>query len=144
MNTVTNENRQIADWLRQAVDLLAAQGANPFRVSACRHAACVAHWPESVGPIHAREGRKGLDALPGIGGGLALRIHDTLHVDTLEARELDQTHDRGVVHFYAGQHLDKQHSAVTETRGSLHGQRLVRGREVECRDYYTQGPREQA
>ncbi len=293
MDTVTDENQQIADWLRQAADLLAAQGANPFRVSAYRHAAeCVARWPESVAAIHAREGRKGLDALPGIGeglanaiaemlttgrwgrlerlrgsidpvalfqtvpgigGGLARRIHDTLHVDTLEALEL-AAHDgrlesvpgvghrraaairatltdlldhrrlrlpapssakpheppvalvldvdreyrekaqagtlpaiapkrfnpegtawlpvlhaaRGEWHFtalysntarahelghmrdwvviycYDDQHMERQHTVVTETHGALVGRRVVRGREAECRDYYAQGAREQA
>ena len=292
METVTNENRQIADWLQQAADLLAAQGANRFRVSAYRHAAdTVARWPESVAAIHAREGRKGLDALPGIGEGLAnaiaemlttgrwgqlerlrgsidpvalfqtipgigrelaRRIHDTLHVDTLEALELAahdgrlesvpgvgrrraaairatladvlghrrlkmalpsagksseppvalfldvdreyrekaeagnlptiaprrfnpegtswlpvlhtargewhftalysntaRAHERGrsrdwaVIYFYDDQHIEKQHTVVTETHGSLLGQRVVRGREAECRAYYAQGVREQ-
>ena len=287
METVTNENRQIADWLRQAADLLAAQGANPFRVSAYRHAAdTVARWPESVAAIHAREGRKGLDALPGIGEGLAnaiaemlttgrwgqlerlrgsidpvalfqtipgigrelaRRIHDTLHVDTLEALELSahdgrlesvpgvgrrraaamratladvlghrrlkmaipavgksgeppvvllldvdreyrekgeagklptiapkrfnpegkswlpvlhtargewhftalysntsRAHELGrsrdwvVIYFYDDQHIERQHTVVTETHGSLLGQRVVRGREAECRAYYSQ------
>lgn len=287
MDTVTEENRAIADWLRQAADLLAAQGANPFRVSAYRHAAdTVARWPESVAAIHAREGRKGLDALPGIGEGLAnaiaemlttgrwgrlerlrgsidpvalfqtipgiggrlaRRIHDTLHVDTLEAlefaahdgslesvpgvgrrraaairatladtldhrrlkipspdsaksggppvaqvldvdreyrekaqadklptiapkrfnpegkswlpvlhaargewhftalysntaraHELGRSRDWVVIYFYDDQHLEKQHTVVTETRGSLLGQRVVRGREAECRNYYSE------
>jgi DNA polymerase (family X) len=284
MENVTNENRQIADWLQQAADLLAAQGANPFRVSAYRHAAdTVARWPESVAAIHARDGRKGLDALPGIGEGLAnaiaemvttgrwvqlerlrgsvdavglfrtlpgvgrglaTRIHDTLHVDTLEAlelaahdgrlesvpgvgrrraaavratladvlghrrlklpapaaektggptvalildvdqeyrekaddgklptiaprrfnpdgaswlpvlhtargawhftalysntaraHELGRTRDWVVIYFYDDQHVEKQHTVVTETHGSLLGQRVVRGREAECRAY---------
>ena len=283
----SSENEQIADWLRQAADLLAAQGANPFRVSAYRHAAdTVARWPESVAAIHAREGRKGLDALPGIGEGLAnaiaemlttgrwaqlerlrgsidpaalfqtipgvgrelaTRIHDTLHVDTLEAleqaahdghlesvpgvgrrraaairatladvlghrrlkipapaaakseeppvalilevdREYRQEADAGklptvaprrfnpegkswlpvlhaahgdwhftalysntarahelgrardwvVIYFYDDQHVERQHTVVTETHGSLIGQRVVRGREAECRAYYSQ------
>lgn len=287
METVTDENRQIADWLQQAADLLAAQGANPFRVSAYRHAAdTVARWPESIAAIHAREGRKGLDALPGIGEGLAnaiaemltsgrwaqlerlrgsidpaalfqtipgigrglaRRIHDTLHVDTLEAleyaahdgrlesvpgvgrrraaairatladvlghrrlkvpapaaaksgeppvallldvdreyrqkaeggrlptitpkrfnpeakswlpvlhatrgewyftalysntaraHELGRTRDWVVIYFYDDQHIEKQHTVVTETHGSLLGQRVVRGREAECRTYYFQ------
>lgn len=287
MNGVTEENPQIADWLRQAADLLAAQGANPFRVSAYRHAAdSVARWPESLAAVHAREGRKGLDALPnigegianaiaemlitgrwsqlerlrgsidpvalfqtvpGIGRGLAQRIHDTLHVDTLEAlelaahhghlesvpgvgrrraaairatltdlldhrrlrlaapgastsaeppvalvldvdreyrekaqagtlptiapkrfnpeglswlpvlhaargawhftalysntaraHELGRTHDWVVIYFYDEQHLEKQHTVVTETHGSLLGRRVVRGREAECRAYYAE------
>lgn len=287
METVTNESRQIADWLQQAADLLAAQGANPFRVSAYRHAAdTLARWPESIAPIHAREGRKGLDALPGIGEGfadaiaemlttgrwgqlerlrgsldpvalfrtipgigreLAKRIHDTLHVDMLEALELAahdgrlesvpgvgqrraaairatladvlghrrlkmpvpaagksgeppvallldvdreyrekteagklptiaprrfnpegtswlpvlhtacgewhftalyshtaRAHELGrlrdwvVIYFYDDQHIEKQHTVVAETHGSLLGQRVVRGREAECRAYYSQ------
>jgi DNA polymerase (family 10) len=287
MNGVTEENRQISDWLRQAAQLLAAQGANPFRVSAYRHAAdTVASWPESLAAIHAREGRKGLDALPnigegianaiaemlttgrwgqlerlrgsidpvalfqtipGIGRGLAQRIHDTLHVDTLEAlelaahhgdlesvpgvgrrratairatltdlldhrrlrlpalggsksgeppvamvleadreyrekahagtlptiapkrfnpeghswlpvlhtahgewhftalysntaraHELGRTRDWVVIYFYDDQHLEKQHTVVTETRGPLAGRRVVRGREAECRAYYAE------
>lgn len=292
METVTNENRQIADWLQQAADLLAAQGANPYRVSAYRHAAdSVARWPESVAAIHAREGRKGLDALPGIGEGLAnaiaemlttgrwgqlerlrgsidpvalfqtipgigrelaRRIHDTLHVDTLEAlevaahdgrlvsvpgvgrrraaamratladvlghrrlkmavpaagksgeppvvlllevdreyrekgeagklptiapkrfnpegkswlpvlhtarrewhftalysntaraHELGRSRDWVVIYFYDDQHIERQHTVVTETHGSLLGQRVVRGREAECRAHYAQAVREQ-
>jgi len=292
MDTVTDENRQIADWLRQAAELLAAQGANPFRVSAYRHAAdTVARWPESVAAIHAREGRKGLDALPGIGEGLAnaiaemlttgrwgqlerlrgsidpialfqtipgigpglaRRMHDTLHVDTLEAlelaahdgrlesvpgvgrrraaairatladvlghrrlkvpapaaaesreppvallldvdreyrekaeagklptiapkrfnpegkswlpvlhtargewhftalysntaraHELGRSRDWVVIYFYDDQHIEKQHTVVTETHGSLLGQRVVRGREAECRAWYAQAAREQ-
>jgi hypothetical protein len=287
MNGSSEENRQIADWLRQAADLLAAQGANPFRVGAYRHAAdTVARWPESLAVIHAREGRKGLDALPtvgegianaiaemlttgrwgqlerlrgdidpvalfqtvpGIGRGLAQRIHDTLHVDTLEAlelaahhgqlesvpgvghrraaairatltdlldhrrlrlpapgasssgeppvalvleadreyrekaqagklptiapkrfnpeglswlpvlhtargqwhftalysntaraHELGRTRDWVVIYFYDEQHLEKQHTVVTETRGPLAGRRVVRGREAECRAYYAE------
>ena len=287
MSTVIRENAQIADWLQQAADLLAAQGANPFRVSAYRHAAdTVARWPESMASIHAREGRKGLDALPGIGEGLAnaiaemlitgrwaqlerlrgsidpvalfqtipgigrelaTRIHDTLHVDTLEAleltahdgqlesvpglghrraaavratlsdllghrrlkipapdsanfalppvalvldvdreyreqaqagklptiapkrfnpegkswlpllhaargewhftvlysntaraHELGRTRDWVVIYFYDDQHLEKQHTVVTETHGTLVGRRVVRGREAECRAHYSQ------
>jgi hypothetical protein len=287
MEAAANENRQIADWLQQAADLLAAQGANPFRVSAYRHAAdTLARWPESIAAIHAREGRKGLDALPGIGEGLAnaiaemlttgrwgqlerlrgsidpvalfqtipgigrefaKRIHDTLHVDTLEAlefaahdghlesvpgvgrrraasirailtdtlghrrlrlpapaaakpreppvalvldvdreyrdkadagklptiapkrfnpegrswlpvlhaargewhftalysntaraHELGHTRDWVVIYFYDDQHLEKQHTVVTEMHGTLVGRRVVRGREAECRAHYGQ------
>jgi len=286
MKITLGQNAQIAESLRQAADLLAAQGANPFRVSAYRHAAdTVAGWPESIAAIHAREGRKGLDALPGIGEGLAnaiaemlttgrwaqlerlrgsidpvalfqtipgvgtklaTRIHDTLHVDTLEAlelaahdgqlesvpgvgrrraaairatladvlghrrlktpapsavksgeppvallldvdreyrqkseagklptiapkrfnpegkswlpvlhttrgewyftalysntaraHELGRTRDWVVIYYYDDQHLEKQHTVVTETRGSLLGQRVVRGLEAECRAHYS-------
>jgi len=285
VETTTGENEQIAQWLRQAADLLAAQGANPFRVSAYRRAAdTVAGWPESLAAIHARRGREGLDALPNIGEGLAnaiaemlttgrwmqlerlrgsldptalfrtlpgigpelaRRIHDALHVDTLEAleqaahegrleavpgvgrrraaairavltdlldhrrlrrpapaepksgeppaallldvdreyrdkaeagklptivpkrfnpegkawlpvlhaargawhftalysnteraHELGRTRDWVVIYFYDDEHVERQHTVVTETHGSLAGKRVVRGREADCRAHY--------
>ena len=122
------ENLQIADKLREAAELLHAQGANPYRVTAYRRAAdTLAQLQRSVREIFDSEGLKGLDALPGVGQGiasaiaeilittrwsqlerlrwaieparlfqsvpgmgpeLAKRIHDTLHVDTLEGLEV--------------------------------------------------------
>jgi DNA polymerase (family 10) len=122
------ENAQIADLLRETAQLLEAQGANPFRVSAYRNAAAeIARLPESVRGIFDERGVAGLEALPhvgrgiaaaiaemlitgrwsqlerlrgtvdavqlfrtvpGIGPGLAERIHDELHLDTLEALEV--------------------------------------------------------
>jgi DNA polymerase (family X) len=121
-------NAACADKLREAAALLEAQGANPFRVAAYRRAADTLHsLPGDIGPIIEREGAEGLEALPGIGRGiagalveiwrtgrwvqlerlrgsadpvqlftllpglghrLAERIHDDLHVDTLEALEV--------------------------------------------------------
>jgi Holliday junction resolvasome RuvABC DNA-binding subunit len=121
-------NARCADRLREAADLLEAQGANPFRVSAYRRAAdTVRDLEADLGELVEREGLEGLDALPGIGRGiasalmemvrtgrwmqlerlrgsadpvqlftavpglghrLAERIHDELHVDTLEALEI--------------------------------------------------------
>jgi putative hydrolase len=121
-------NARCADRLREAADLLHAQGANPFRVSAYRKAAAtVLDLPEELGAIIDREGLPGLEALPNVGRGiasallemtrsgrwiqlerlrgsadpvrlltvvpglghrLAERIHDELHVDTLEGLEL--------------------------------------------------------
>jgi hypothetical protein len=122
------DNARCADRLREAADLLEAQGANPFRVSAYRNAAdTVRDLPEDLAALIDREGIAGLDALPGVGRGiasallemvrtgrwmqlerlrgssdpvqlftavpglghrLAERIHDELHVDTLEGLEL--------------------------------------------------------
>jgi putative hydrolase len=121
-------NARCADRLREAADLLQAQGANPFRVSAYRKAAAtVLDLQEDLAAIVGREGLPGLEALPSVGRGiasallemtrtgrwiqlerlrgsadpvqlltvvpglghrLAERIHDELHVDTLEGLEL--------------------------------------------------------
>ena len=121
-------NALCAERLREAASLLEAQGANPFRVSAYRRAAdTVRDLPEDLASLIERDGMPGLEALPGIGHGiasalvemtrtgrwmqlerlrggadpipllttvpglghrLAERIHDELHVDTLEGLEL--------------------------------------------------------
>lgn len=118
----------MADKLREAADLLEAQGANPFRVSAYRRAAdTLAGLGEGADAVLDREGVEGLvklpaigrgiasaiqemvrggrwqqlerlrgtsepedlfQAVPGVGPALARRIHDALHIDTLEALEL--------------------------------------------------------
>ena len=68
-------NRQIAERLREAAELLEQQQANPFRVSAYRRAAeTVAGLTEDVATLLEREGVEGLDALPGIGPVLAQAI----------------------------------------------------------------------
>ena len=279
------ENDQIAAWLRQAAEILQAQGANPFRVNAYRRAAdSVGIFPQSLRETFAQKGIEGLDALPGVGAGiasaiaemlqtghwaqlerlrgsldpvslfqivpgvgpeLAQRLHNALGVDTLEAleaachdgrvervsgigkrrtaairagladilersrlrrrhhwaaesvepavellldvdreyrekaksgelptiapkrfnpeakawlpvlhttrgewhftalfsntaraHELKRTQDWVVVYFYDDQHVEKQRTVVTESRGALAGKRVVRGREVQCRAYY--------
>jgi DNA polymerase (family X) len=121
-------NARCADRLREAADLLQAQGANPFRVSAYRKAAVtILELGEDVQAIIDREGLPGLEALPNVGRGIAAallemtrtgrwtqlerlrgsadpvqlltavpglghrlaeRIHEELHIDTLEALEL--------------------------------------------------------
>jgi hypothetical protein len=126
--TAHDENAQIADLLRETAQLLEAQGANPFRVSAYRNAAAeIAAMPEGLRALFDDKGVAGLDALPrigrgiaaaiaemlltgrwsqlerlrgavdaaqlfrsvpGIGPGLAERIHEALHIDTLEALEM--------------------------------------------------------
>lgn len=124
----SSENRAIAAKLREAADLLQAQGANPFRVGAYRKAAdTLSQLSQPVRHLFDEKGREGLEALPAIGRGLASsiaeilitgrwaqlqrlrgetdpekllqvvpgigpdlarQIHDTLHVETLEALEV--------------------------------------------------------
>src|SRR5512138_2509372 len=73
------DNATIGAMLREAADLLALQGANPFRVQAYRRAAeQIAGLTNSARALFEREGRAGLDALPGIGAGLAGAISEIL------------------------------------------------------------------
>jgi predicted flap endonuclease-1-like 5' DNA nuclease len=61
-------NEELAQRLSEVADLLDAQHANPFRVGAYRAAAhTVRGLSEPVTEILAREGRDGLQKLPGIG-----------------------------------------------------------------------------
>jgi putative hydrolase len=59
-----------------------------------------------------------------------------LYSNTARAHELKRTHDWVIVYFYDDHHQEGQCTVVTETRGPLTGQRVVRGRELECRNYY--------
>lgn len=59
-----------------------------------------------------------------------------LYSNTPRAHQLKRTRDWVVVYYYDDQHHESQHTVVTETHGPLTGQRVVRGREAECRDFY--------
>ena len=59
-----------------------------------------------------------------------------LYSNTARAHELKRTRDWVVVYFYDDHHQEGQVTLVTETRGPLAGKRIVRGRELECRNYY--------
>lgn len=56
--------------------------------------------------------------------------------NTARAHELQRTGDWVVIYFYDDHHQEGQCTVVTETRGPLAGRRVVRGRELECREYY--------
>lgn len=60
-----------------------------------------------------------------------------LYSNTALAHQLGRTRDWVVVYFYDNHHQEGQHTVVTETRGPLLGLRVVRGREAECRAYYS-------
>jgi hypothetical protein len=73
------ENQSLAARLREAADLLQAQRANPFRVAAYRRAAgTLEQLEEPVRHIFDAAGREGLDALPGVGRGIASSIAEML------------------------------------------------------------------
>ena len=77
--STVGDNVRIAERLRQAAELLQAQGANPFRVGAYRRAAdTVEQFRGSLRDLFAAEGRAGLDALPNIGAGIASAIAEML------------------------------------------------------------------
>ncbi|MCZ7565000.1 MAG: helix-hairpin-helix domain-containing protein [Burkholderiales bacterium] len=70
---------QIVSALRQAAELLHAQGANPFRVGAYRKAAdTVEGLAGELVALYEAKGTAGLDALPGIGPGIAAAIGEML------------------------------------------------------------------
>lgn len=58
-----------------------------------------------------------------------------LFSNTSRAHELGKTHDWVVIYYEHDGH-ENQCTVVTEHRGPLQGQRVVRGREEECRQYY--------
>lgn len=64
----------------------------------------------------------------------------TLFSNTARAHELQRTDDWVVVYFHSDSEPEGQHTIVTETRGSLIGKRVVRGRERECRLYHETSP----
>lgn len=61
-----------------------------------------------------------------------------LYSNTARAHQLDRVKDWVVIYFYDDRHHEGQHTVVTETRGTATGQRIVRGREKECREFYAE------
>jgi len=61
-----------------------------------------------------------------------------LYSNTARAHQLDRVKDWVVIFFYDERHHEGQHTVVTETRGAATGMRVVRGREKECSDYYSE------
>jgi len=72
-------NDNVAGRLDEVASLLAAQGANPFRVRAYRRAAeTLRQMPRPVSEVLEQEGLEGLQALPGVGESIARAIRDVL------------------------------------------------------------------
>lgn len=59
-----------------------------------------------------------------------------LYSNTARAHELGRVHDWVVLYAEDDAHHEHQYTVVTATRGVLVGQRVVRGREAECRALY--------
>jgi DNA polymerase (family X) len=75
----TAENQTVADMLREAADLLDAQGANRFRVAAYRKAGdTIGDLTENLRALFERDGRDGLDRLPAVGEGISATIAEIL------------------------------------------------------------------
>lgn len=72
-------NASIAMKLEEMADLLEQQGANPFRSRAYRRAAqSIAALDTDLADIHARQGYRGLLALPNVGRGIATALSEIL------------------------------------------------------------------
>lgn len=63
-----------------------------------------------------------------------------LYSNTARAHELGRVFDWVVIYFHQDAHPELQRTVVTEARGALAGQRVVRGREAECGDWYASRP----
>ena len=61
-----------------------------------------------------------------------------LYSNTARAHELGRVQDWVVIYAEDDAHHERQYTVVTAGRGVLVGQRVVRGREVECRQWYAQ------
>ncbi len=73
------ENQKLAEMLRERADLLQAQGANPFRIAAYRKGADqIARLARPVREVFDAQGRAGLQALPGVGTGIANALAEML------------------------------------------------------------------
>ncbi len=59
-----------------------------------------------------------------------------LFSNSARAHQLQRTSDWVVLYYYDGDHQEQQCTVVTETRGPLRGERVVRGRETECEVHY--------
>ena len=56
-----------------------------------------------------------------------------LFSNTARAHQLGRTDDWVVVYYYDDDHEEGQSTIVTETKGPMTGERVIRGREAECR-----------
>jgi hypothetical protein len=73
------DNAHVAAWLDEIALHLRLRGANPFRVAAYRNAAVTVRGARCpLAEILRREGRRGLEQLPGVGTSLSRKIAEML------------------------------------------------------------------
>ncbi len=88
MPVIHKINADVAVRLEEVADILAAQDANPYRVSAYRRAAVIVrNQNHALSEIVEQQGIEGLDALPGIGESLARTIYQLVKTGTLPMLE---------------------------------------------------------
>ncbi len=81
-------NKEIARILTDIGDILEIKGESVFRVIAYRNAArSLEFLPEDVHELYRRGGRKALDAIPGVGASIALKIEELLQTGRLRYYE---------------------------------------------------------
>lgn len=81
-------NAEIAARLEEVAQVLAAQQANPYRVTAYRRAAqTIRNWPGAIAELALQKGVAGLDELPGIGEHLAQSIYQLITTGRLPMLE---------------------------------------------------------
>jgi DNA polymerase (family X) len=81
-------NAEIAARLEEVAQVLAAQEANPYRVTAYRRAAqTIRDWPGSIAELAMKKGVAGLEELPGIGEHLAQAIYQLITTGRLPMLE---------------------------------------------------------
>ena len=60
-----------------------------------------------------------------------------MYSNSYRAHELDRHKDWVIIYYYDKHHRGGQYTVVSEYRGALAGKRVIRGREIECREYYS-------
>jgi DNA polymerase (family X) len=60
-----------------------------------------------------------------------------LFSNTARAHDLERVHDWVVIYGEDKAHGERQYTVVTAAHGPLAGRRVVRGREADCRDWYS-------
>ncbi|MBE0548642.1 MAG: hypothetical protein IH627_13550 [Rubrivivax sp.] len=116
MNSEAGDKAWIARRLREMALLLDAQGDNPCRAAAVGKMFATGGWRQLDRLRGDAEPEVLLRRVPGVGAGLAHRLHDWV---VLYGEDKD--------------HGERRYTVVTAQRGPLAGRRVVRGREAQCK-----------